>query len=332
MSSAIDQAGLRDDYAACEAFMRRCGAAVYAMPRMLLPPSRRPYCDAIQAFTIHADRLIDDPHVPAADRVTRYDAYARAVLALVNGDDPDPWDQAPASREDTVGRQLARAFAHFTRVWDVPAASVQQVLETMTSDAHVTEYPSFADLERYIRGTGAPYILWVNALLGRRAHTSEVARERAVAAIFGLQLMDNLRDLEEDLAGGRLLLPVEDLRAFGLDRSDLVQAVSDRRMTGPVRDLVRFQADRARRYLERARGWWQLADPVARELPRQYVRITLCVLRQSVGSQHDLFATARRTRLAWGAAAGTSFALGCARASARRLARLPARRIRPSSG
>lgn len=329
MSSAIDRAGRRDDYAACEAFMRRRGVLVYAMPRILLPPGRRPYCDAIQAFTIHADKLIDDPHVPAADRVTRYNAYRRDVLALLNGD--DPWDRPPESRQEAVGRQLARAFAHFTSIWEVPRSSVEQFLATMASDAHVTEYASFADLERYIRGSGVPYVLWLNALLGRRAHVSEVARDRAVAAVFGLQLVDNLCDLEEDLAAGRLGLPLADLRAFGLDRSALVRAVRERRPTGPVRELVRFEADRARRYLELADDWWQSADPVVRELPRQYVRMTLYALRQSVGARHDVFPPARRTRLGWGTALCGSLAFGYARASARRLARPPARRARPSS-
>jgi phytoene/squalene synthetase len=328
-ASAIGQAGLRDDYAACKAFMRGCGAVVFAMPRMLLPPDRRPYCDAIQAFTIHADKLIDDPRVPAADRVTRYQSYARAVLALLDGD-PDPWD-GPPSPEEAAGRRFARAFADFTRVWDIPPESVRQLLDNMAGDADVTEYPAFADLERYIRGTGVPYVLWVNALLGRRAHASERAREQAAAAIFGLQLADNIRDLAEDLGGGRLCLPTEDLRAFGLDRGDLERAVRERRMTGPMRDFVRFQADRACRYLEQAGDWWQLADPVARELPRQYVRLTLYTLRQSVGTSHDLFAPQRRARLMWGTRAGAGFAFGYSRACGRRITRLPARRPQPTS-
>ncbi|GGT26785.1 MULTISPECIES: squalene/phytoene synthase family protein [Streptomyces] len=330
MTAAIDQTGLRADFAACTAFMRRRGAVVYAMPRMLLPPDRRPYCDAVQAFTIYADKLIDDPRVPVADRRRRYQDYSRAVLALLETGDPDRWD-GPRSPEDTVGRHLARAFAHFTRVWDVPPESVRRLLDTMAGDAEATEYPTFADLDQYIRGTGVPYIHWINALLGRRAHTSEVAREKAAAAIFGLALTDNLQDLAEDLTAGRLCLPVEDLRAFGLDRDDLARAVREWRMPGPVRDLVRFEADRAYRYLEQADGWWRTADPVARELPRQYVRLTLHTLRRTVGAEYDLFAPRRRARLTWGARACAGFALGYGRARVRWSARLPDRRPRPAS-
>ncbi|MFF9559732.1 squalene/phytoene synthase family protein [Streptomyces albus] len=328
MSSAIDRAGLRDDYIACKDFMRRCGPVVYLMPRMLLPPDRRPYCDAVQAFTIHADRLIDDPHVPAADRVTRYQDYSRAVLTLLEGADPDPWGSAPASREEAVGRQLARAFAHFTRVWEVPCDSVLTLLENMAGDAHASEYPAFTDLERYVRGTGVPYVLWLNALLGPAAHNAEEAREQAAAAIFALQLTDNLSDLEEDLAAGRLCLPLEDLKAFGLKRGDLERAVRERRTTEPVRELVRFEAERVCRYVEEAEDWWRAADPVARELPRQYVRLTLHTLRKTVGPRYDLFAPRRPARLAWASRMGAGFVLGCTRASVRRFG-APQGRRRP---
>ncbi|NSC19864.1 phytoene synthase [Streptomyces albus subsp. chlorinus] len=330
MSSAIDRAGLRDDYAACRAFMRRCGAMAYAMPRMLLPPDRRPYCDAVQAFTIHADKLIDDPRVPAGDRVARYKSYTRAVLTLLEDGHSDPWEAEPASREEAVGRQLARAFAHFTRVWDVPPDSVRTLLENMAGDAHVTEYPAFSDLERYVHGTGVPYISWVNALLGPRAHASEAAREHAAAAIFALQLTDNLSDLEEDLAGGRLCLPLEDLRAFGLQRDDLVRAVRERRMPEPVRDLVRFEADRACRYLEKAEDWWRMADPVAQELPRRYVRVTRYHLRLTVGPRYDLFAPRWRPRLTWGTCMWTSLALGYSRVCARRVTTPQTRPLQPT--
>lgn len=330
MTVLTEQARLRGDFAACTAYMRQCGPVVYAMPRMLLPPERRPYCDAVQAFTIHADKLIDDPRVPAADRRRRYGDYTRAVLALVEDGDPEPLS-ALRSPEDAIGRHLARAFAHFMRVWDVPPASVRQLLENMAGDAEATEYPAFADLERYIRGTGVPYIHWINALLGRRAHTSEEAREKAADAIFGLSLTDNLQDLAEDLESGRLCLPVEDLRAFGLHRDDLVRAVRQRRMTGPMRDLVRFEADRAHRYLAQADGWWRTADPAARELPRQYVRLTLYNLRLVVGTEHDLFAPRWRARATWGTRAVAGFTVGYSRAGLRRLARLPDRRPRPAA-
>ncbi|MGC9498388.1 squalene/phytoene synthase family protein [Streptomyces sp. WG7] len=308
---------LRRAYAACESFLRRNFVKHYFLLRQLLPPGRRPYWDAVLTFSIHVDTLIDDARVPVAERVTRYDAYLRDLFALLDGE--DPWTGPPQSRQDDLGRTSARAFAHFTRVWDIPRSSVQLAATSIAADLHVTEYASFPDLERHIRRTGGEYNLWLNALLGPRAHHSEEAKEHAMAAILGLQLTDNLRDLREDLADGRLFLPLADLRAFGIDRAELEAAARDRRMTDGLRDLARFEAERARGYLDRAADWWRWADAGARELPRQYVRMAGYILRQVAHSRHDVFhAPALRGRLACMTSSGASLTLGYARRAAGR--------------
>ncbi|MFH9734760.1 squalene/phytoene synthase family protein [Streptomyces sp. NPDC017260] len=318
----IRAANLRDPelcraYAACESFLRRDFVKHYLPLRQLLPPGRRPYWDAILAFSIHVDNLIDDARVPVPQRTVRYDAYTRDFFALLDGE--DPWTGPPSSRQDRLGRTFARAFAHFTRVWDIPRDSVRPALTNIAADLRVTEYASFPDLERHIRSTGGEHTLWLNALLGSRAHRSEEAREHAVSALLGLQLTDNLRDLREDLADGRLFLPLDDLKAFGLDRAELEAAAQDRRMTDSLRDLVRFEAERARGYLDRAADWWRWADAGSRELPRQYVSMARCVLRQVPHSRHDVFhPPALRGRLACVTAAGAGLALGYARRTATR--------------
>ncbi|MFH9816640.1 squalene/phytoene synthase family protein [Streptomyces sp. NPDC017230] len=318
----IRAANLRDPelcraYAACGSFLRRNFVAHYFPLRQLLPPGRRPYWDAILALSIHVDDLIDDARVPVPERMVRYDAYTRDFFALLDGQ--DPWTGPPSSRQDRLGRAFGRAFAHFTRVWDIPRESVELALTNIGADLRVTEYASFADLERHIRGTGGEHNMWLNALLGSRAHHSEEAREHAVSALLGLQLTDNLRDLREDLADGRLFLPLDDLKAFGLDRAELEAAARDRRMTDRLRDLARFEAERARGHLDRAADWWRWADADARELPRQYVSMARCVLRQVPHSRHDVFhAPALRGRLACVTAAGAGLALGYARRAANR--------------
>ncbi|GAA3969264.1 hypothetical protein GCM10022384_20650 [Streptomyces marokkonensis] len=304
-------------YATCETFLRRNFVKHYFLLRQLLPPGRRPYWDAILAFSIHVDNLIDDARVPAPERIARYDAYARDFFALLDGD--APWTGPPSSHQDRLGRTFARAFAHFSRVWEIPRSSVQLAMTNITADLRVTEYASFPDLERHIRSTGGEHNLLLNALLGSRAQHSEEAREHAVSALLGLQLTDNLRDLREDLADGRLFLPLDDLKAFGLDRAELEAAARDRRMTDGLRDLVRFEAERARGYLDRAADWWRWADADARELPRQYVSMARYVLRQVPHSRHDVFHTpALRGRLACVTAAGAGLALGYARRAATR--------------
>ena len=61
----------------------------------------------------------------------------------------------------------------------------------------------------------------------------------------GLQLVNFIQDPPRDLALGRVYLPQEDLRRFGLRDDDLAGPLRK-----PVAALLRFEAERARSLLE----------------------------------------------------------------------------------
>ncbi len=333
----IAAAGLRDPhlvraYATCDAFLRRRRNAAHPVARALLPPGRRPYWDAILAFSTHVEDLIDDRTRSAAERLAGYESYEREFLLLLDGENPSPamggtrdevWGRlggAPTGGRPPpsfLGRQLAYAFEHSVRTWSIPTASVRRFLTTVRGDLSVTEYPRFADLAGYLEGVCGQGTRWGNALL---EPWHERADEQAVAASFGLQLTDYLRDLREDLAHGRLYLPLEELRSYGLSRTDVERAARDRRMTPGLRELVEFQTRRAHRYFAEAADWWRLVDPSCRELPRQYVRLGRITLERIERSEHDIFRLGRRTRLAGAAVSCTGFAAGYLRSTTRRLA------------
>jgi phytoene synthase len=330
----IDAAGLRDPhlvraYTTCDTFLRRHDSAAHPVARVLLPPGRRPYWDAILAFATYVGDLVGDPDRSTAERLTRYETFEREFLLLLDGD-----DLPPARRPDGfatgrppppfLGRQLTYAFEHFVRTWGIPAASVRRYLTTIRNDLHVTEYPRYADLAGYVEGVCGQGTRWGNALL---EPWHEQAEHHAVSASFGLQLTDYLWDLREDLADGRLYLPLEELRSFGLSRTDVERAARDRRMTPGLRELVEFQTRRARGYFADAADWWRLVHPSCRELPRQYVRLGRIALERIERSGHDVFLPARGTRFTGVAASCAGFAAGYLRSTTRRLAaRSPARR------
>ncbi len=62
-----------------------------------------------------------------------------------------------------------------------------------------------------------------------------------------LQIVEHLQDVAEDLARGRIYLPAEDLERFGVTEADLAAPSAG----APVRELIRFEADRARTLLDR---------------------------------------------------------------------------------
>ena len=77
---------------------------------------------------------------------------------------------------------------------------------------------------------------------------SEAAREYAVNLGLALQLTNILRDVRDDLARGRVYVPLDDLRACGCTVDDLARG----RMTDALRRLLEFECQRARELYAKA--------------------------------------------------------------------------------
>src|SRR5205814_8099930 len=62
----------------------------------------------------------------------------------------------------------------------------------------------------------------------------------------GLQLVEHWQDVGEDYRRGRIYLPAEDLERFGVGADELGSTTT----SAPVRDLLTFEVERARRLLD----------------------------------------------------------------------------------
>src|SRR5262249_53304965 len=88
---------------------------------------------------------------------------------------------------------------------------------------------------------------------------SDAAREYALNLGVALQLTNILRDVRDDLAKGRVYLPLDDLRTYGCTIDDLARG----KVTGPVRQLMAFESRRARDFYAKA-----TANLTAEDRPR----------------------------------------------------------------
>jgi phytoene synthase len=77
---------------------------------------------------------------------------------------------------------------------------------------------------------------------------SEQSRAYALNLGVALQLTNILRDIKDDLAHGRVYLPLEDLEKTGCSVEDLAAG----RVSEPVRRLLAFECERARDFYRRA--------------------------------------------------------------------------------
>jgi phytoene synthase len=146
-----------------------------------------------------------------------------------------------------------------------------------------TRYATFAELERYCyRVAGVVGLMCIEVF----GYTRPEARQYAEHLGTAFQLTNILRDVGRDGAQGRIYLPQEDLVRFGCADADIL----DRRLTPAFRDLMRFEAERARGFYEAADAALPAADRKAM-LPAEIMRaIYARLLRQIEDCAFDVYA------------------------------------------
>merc|ERR1712151_1034375 len=89
--------------------------------------------------------------------------------------------------------------------------------------------------------------------------TQEEAKPPAIALGIALQLTNILRDVGEDLKRGRIYLPLDELKQFGLTEEDLFAC----EVTEKYKKFLKFQISRARAYYAEAERGIPLLAPDA---------------------------------------------------------------------
>ncbi|GAA3432934.1 phytoene/squalene synthase family protein [Kutzneria kofuensis] len=237
MTDELDAAGILDPhlracYLRCKRLLAEHDRSYY-FASLLLPPAKRPHVQAIYGFARHADEMVDGTDTagfgPWRDRI---------VADLKAGDTSD---------------DIGRALLHTMRTWDIPVHLVEAFLDAMASDLVVASYETYADLEVYMHGAAGTLALEIAPVLGARsAEATEAMRLMGIA----FQLTNILRDVGDDLRRGRVYLPAEDLRRFG---------VTELRPGPEFRELITFEIARARELYRRARAGVPLLHRTGRQ-------------------------------------------------------------------
>lgn len=107
-------------------------------------------------------------------------------------------------------------------------------------------YETYEELLDYCRLSANPVGRLVLALAGQAGE--QAAARLSDDVCTGLQIVEHLQDVAEDAARGRVYLPAEDLRAFGVEPGDLTgDTRASRGQSGSaLRRLVAFETGRAR--------------------------------------------------------------------------------------
>jgi len=204
---------------------KRARTENFPVASLLFPRRLRPHLRAVYGFARLVDILGDEVE---GNRLAALDELEREVDACYAGEPTWP---------------VMRVLQPTIRDFSLPREPFLRLIEANRMDQRISEYESWDDLREYCRHSADPVGRLVLRLLRLDRDPELVTASDDVCT--GLQLVNFLQDVPRDLDLGRVYLPVEDRRAFGVTRLD-----------GPSAELTRaleFEAQRARELLAAGR-------------------------------------------------------------------------------
>lgn len=246
---------------------------------LVLPKRKRQAMCAVYAFMRRCDDIADDPSLAASERRQKLDAWVESFHAAQAGrptDDPILLALTDAQRRFHIPLGLLDGLAFGT------AMDAVETREASPGSPLELHYRSFQDLERYCYHVASVVGLVCIRIFGYTDPAAEPLAERCGLAF---QLTNIIRDVKEDAALGRVYLPAEDVREFGISPEELRGRVDAKRL----RPLLEFEAQRA---FENYRAADQLLPLVSEDSqPALWVLVTIyrTLLEKIARLNYDVF-------------------------------------------
>lgn len=225
----------------------------------LLPKARRDALAALYAFM----RLVDDVADEGADLAAKQRGLAKWRAELdeaVSGLDQcfDGTAALPLSAAPPVGSaEVLPALVDTIHRYKMPTRYLHDLISGAGMDLTVHTYPTFDRLREYCyRVAGTVGVTCTHVFGFRDPRALDLAEKLGLA----FQLTNIIRDVHNDFAVGRVYIPEEDLARYGVSAQDFGRNEA----TLGVRELLRFEADRAWRNYEEGSELFELIEPESR--------------------------------------------------------------------
>ncbi|WP_234317997.1 squalene synthase HpnC [Streptomyces rimosus] len=236
--------GARDDDAQSRTVLDQAAHENFPVAPFFLPRAWRRDLMAVYGFARLVDDIGDGDLAPGGGDALRLGldpAQSGDTLALLDALEADLHrvfsDRAPGPLHP-----LMRRLGPTVRRCGLTPEPFLGLIEANRQDQRVGRYPAYGDLLAYCELSANPVGRLVLGITG----TASPERIRASDAVCtGLQIVEHLQDVAEDLRRDRVYLPGEDMKRFGVTERDLAAPTGG----APVRALIAYEAERARALL-----------------------------------------------------------------------------------
>jgi len=168
----------------------------------------------------------------------------------------DQWEaELNACYEGHPKHPVFVALAETVDTFKIPKHEFSDLLRAFRQDQTVTRYESFDDLLGYCRYSANPVGHLVLYLCG---YSDAERQQLSDFTCTALQLANFWQDVSVDYAKGRIYLPIESLRRFGVSEDD----IACNRNTQAFREMMKFE-------VERSRQWFHRGLPIVEKVDRE---------------------------------------------------------------
>lgn len=238
----------------------RQGSTTFFISSLFFPRSIRQDVFDLYSFVRMADDYVDQVPADIEGFYRLRRKWDRAV-----------WDTefiTDKSDADTADERVVKNMLRVLRKYKFESAWVNSFLDAMQSDIGGAKYETVTDLLNYIYGSAEVIGLMMARIMGLPPEADEAAQLQGRA----FQLLNFIRDIDEDNALGRSYFPSEEIGRFGL--SDMSKSVAMKNKE-KFNEFVRFEINRYKK--------WQIeAQAGYKYIPRR-LRIPLQTAREMYG-------------------------------------------------
>ncbi len=291
---------LERSYLECEDIARAASSSFFRSFRHLPEPKRRAV-NALYAFCRRVDDIVDGDWLPEHNLTHLDEATTLRMEQLLSERKVNPifsekehkdrlralmfFREQLAAIQD--GQPMADpvfiALSDTLRRYPIDVEHLGELINGMEDDLFESTYARFEDLRRYCYRVASTVGLCLIEIYG---YSDANARRHAVEMGLFLQLVNVLRDIQEDLGRNRIYLPTEELAKFGLTHADLNDPTLASRPAW--QNFMRHYIDHVIANRNNALGLLPLLDKDARRSPRLMCMAYNAILKEAVRRNGDV--------------------------------------------